>query len=467
MVRKKHVAPDPAGRILLAYNEEGDVFTEEMAWLGTLIFGSPGSGKSSFSGYYTLGSFLRAGMGGLLTTTKTTDLDDYRKCAEAAGRADDLIVFSPESGQAFDPIFFEFARPGRGAGNIENLVQLFTALMAVGKKETGASKDPFWERASEQLMRHGFVLLSLSDTPVSLAALTDLVQSLPEYPEQIAEAAWQEQYCGRLLTSIDSRKQGFTRDQWSDLEQASRYVSYEWPLLDPRTRASIKITFSGMADRFLISPFHRMFCSGRCTVFPEDCYTRGSIIVLDLPFKLFGESGRFAQILFKLSWMRAIERRNCEQFPASVFLFQDEFQNFITKMDNQFQQTARQSRVCTVCLTQSISNLSEQLGEHMPGSLTRAYVGNLRQMLFHQQNESATLNFAAEQFGREYVTVVEAGSEGRAHCREDYRWVLEPSAFTRLHIPTRDAPYSQAFLYQGGEIFRATQTNHLLTVFAR
>src|SRR5580704_5808178 len=73
---------------------------------------------------------------------------------------------------------------------------------------------------------------------------------------------------------------------------------------------------------------------------------------------------------------------------------QDEFQYFVTRRDNFFQQTCRGSRVAVVCLTQNILNLSEELGEAQPGSKTKSFLGNLGLKIFLQQNETETCNYA-------------------------------------------------------------------------
>ena len=63
-----------------------------------------------------------------------------------------------------------------------------------------------------------------------------------------------------------------------------------------------------------------------------------------------------------------------DESPNPVFLWQDEFQYFVTRRDNFFQQTCRGSRVAVVCLTQNILNLAEELGEDQPGSKTKSFL---------------------------------------------------------------------------------------------
>lgn len=102
---------------------------------GTLITGSPGSGKSSTAGKEIAHSFLKAGMGGLVLTAKGEEVETWKRYAKECGREDDLIIFSLDSGHQMDPLFYTWNRPGRGAEDLESLIETFTALMAIGEKE--------------------------------------------------------------------------------------------------------------------------------------------------------------------------------------------------------------------------------------------------------------------------------------------------------------------------------------------
>jgi hypothetical protein len=114
-----------------------------------------------------------------------------------------------------------------------------------------------------------------------------------------------------------------------------------------------------MADKFLFNPFNRLFCSGECTFTPEMAMRDHKIVICDFPLLEYGhETGRTINVILKLIFQRAWLRRNLADSPNPQFLWQDEFQYFITRRDNFFQQTCRGSRVAVVCLTQNILNLS-------------------------------------------------------------------------------------------------------------
>ena len=460
---------------------EIDIFRLRDAFEGSLITGSPGSGKSSNSGKNFAYAFLKTpGMGGLILTAKAEETRNWIQYAKACGREKDLIVFNADSGHMFDPLWYEWNRPGRGSGDLETIIDFFSTLLSIGKQHLGVNNDRFWELATEQLMRNVLVLLSLSGEPISIANMHRVIQSLPSRPGEFEEEAWQkESYCAGLINSIRDREEDLTPAQWSDLDIATQYVFKRWPNLDERPRSSIEMTWAGMADKFLFQPFNRLFCSGKCTFVPEMTTHQGKIVIVDFPLLEYGhETGRLINVLVKLIFQRAWLRRNLAESPNAVFLWQDEFQYFVTRRDNAFQQTCRGSRVAVVCLTQNILNLAEELGEQQPGSKTKAFLANLALTVSHQQNCPDSCTFAADKIGKEYKYMENYHADARGHTGTggalQLVYSVEPIEFSRLTKPDADNPWATAILYQGGKAFNATITrenpkgkNHLTVAFSR
>jgi hypothetical protein len=323
---------------------------------GTLVTGAPGAGKSSTAGKQLAYGLLQTPhMGGLVLTAKAEETHNWIAYAKACGREKDLIVFNAESGDCFDPLHYEFTRQGRGSGDMESIIDFFSTLVSIGKKEAGHGHDPFWERGNEQLMRNVIKLLELAGERISIANIDRVIKSLPTHPGEYEEESWQkESYCAQLIASIKERKDTLNQDQWSDLDFATQYIFRKWPAFDERPRSSLEMTWSGMADKFLFNPFNRLFCSGKCTFTPEQTIHEGKIVICDFPLLEYGhETGRLINIIVKLIFQRAWLRRRLSESPNPVFLWQDEFQYFATRPDNFFQQTCRGSRVAVVCLTQN------------------------------------------------------------------------------------------------------------------
>lgn len=438
---------------------------------GILITGAPGSGKTTCSGrQLAYGLLLTPNIGGLILTAKAEETDTWIRYAKACGREKDLIVFNAESGFVFDPMHYEWTRPGRGAGDLESVIDFFSTLISIGKKEVvGQGHDPFWERGAEKMMRATIKLLDLAGEPISIANMDKLITTMPTVPGQHDEESWQkESYCAALISRIRQRQASLTRAQWSDLDTVAEFVFNEWPSFDDRPRASLAMTWSGMADKFLYEPLKTLFCSGKCSFTPEDTTHRGKIVICDFPLLEYGhETGRTINVILKLIFQRAWLRRKLSESPNVCFIWQDEFQYFVTRRDNFFQQTCRGSRVAVVCLTQNILNLSEELGESEPGSKTKSFLGNLGLKIFHQQNDMVTATFAADQIGQtyRYLDSFNAGSGGpNEHTHTSVggtrhlMHLIDPIEFTRLKKPDGVNPYAQAICYLSGQTFNATKT---------
>ena len=475
---------------IINLSETDTVYFKDLAE-GTKILGAPGSGKSSTSGAKLASALLRMSVpgafksGAVILTAKREETVNWINYAAAAGRQKDVIIFNADSGHCFDPLHYEFTRPGRGAGDMESIIDFFSTLVSIGKKEVGHGHDPFWERGCEQLMRNCIKLLDLAGERVSIASIDRVIKSLPTRPNEHEEADWQSRsYCAQLISAIKVRKDTLTEEQWSDLDITTQYIFGKWPAFDERPRSSLEMTWSGMADKFLFNPFNRLFCGGKCSFSPEDTTHRGKIIICDFPMLEYGhETGRLINCLLKLIFQRAWLRRNLEDSPNPVFLWQDEFQYFATRRDNFFQQTCRGSRVAVVCLTQNILNLSEELGEEHPGSKTKSFLGNLSGLnIFHQQNEIESCTYCADQIGKEYryLENFNASNGGPAHQHtsvggsQQLVHLVEPIEFTKLIKPSSTNPLAEAIVYRGGQPFKASKTasnpegsNYLRVMFSR
>ncbi len=458
-------------RTVMSLSEEDRVLLSAL-FEGMLISGGPGAGKSSCVGRQAALGMLRnvPELGALILTAKPEETQNWIRYAQESGREQDLIVFNAASGHCFDPLFYEWTREGRGAGDLESIIDVFSTLVALGSQDAGQGHDPFWQRGCEQLIRNVIKLLDLAGDRISIVALDRVIKSLPTRPDEHEDEAWQkESYCAQLILQVRARQDTLTEDQWSDLEIATQYIFKKWPAFDERPRSSLEMTWSGMADKFLFSPFNRLFCSGRCTFTPEMTMRDDKIVICDFPMLEYGiETGRLINVLLKLIFQRAWLRRNLSDSPNPVLLWQDEFQYFVTKKDNFFQETCRGSRVAVVCLTQNILAVAEALGEVQPGSKTKSLLGNLATKIFLQQNETETCTYAADQIGKVYRYIenfsASGGEEGRANTNigasRQLAYLVEPIAFTNLRKPGPDRPFAEAIVFQSGTTFKATQNEN-------
>jgi hypothetical protein len=451
----------------------------------SLILGGLGSGKSSTSGRTILSAMLSAGLGAVIHTVKGEDTADAIACAEKCGRGRDVLVFNEKSGLTFDPLAYEWSREGRGSNDAETIIHYFSTLLAIGK-QPGSNNERFWELAAEQAQRHAIHLIRLAQEPLSIVNIHRAIQSYPTSPGQHEEESWQRNaYTAQLINQIRTRKDTLSEEDWSDLDVATQFVLFQWAALDEKPRSSIEMTFSGLADKFLFSPFRRIFASGTFSFTPEQVTHNRLILIIDFPILEYGkETARLIQTMVKLTFQRAWLRHKFTPGCCNgAALFQDEFQMLIHRDENHFAQVCRGSGIASVYMTQTILNLAEELSESQPGSKTKAFLNNLSIKIAHHSTCPDSSNYMAEVIGKEYryMESYNAGggnNGGHAHTgvggSQQLVHMVEPIEFTRLASPDSHNPYAEAICYVGGRAFEATKSarnpqgrNYLKVTFSR
>ncbi len=301
--RKKSGMPS-ASSVLdqpLLYFSEDDALTIGQACEGVHIFGATGSGKTSGSGQALALQFLHGGFGGLVLTAKPDELATWQRYAELTDRSDDLVIFSPESDHRFNFLAYEASRSGAGGGQTENIVSLFTTVMEVSERgnHSGSGSDPFWVRASKQLLRNAVDLCRLSGHPISVKDITAIIRSAPKSHEEARSDQFVSSRCYQLLDRVDQKfKAGDLSElQAHDYQQTFDYWIKEYPALGDKTRSGIVSTFTSLADGFLRGELYQLFCT-ETTITPEASFD-GKIIILNLPLKQWNELGLYAQLVFK------------------------------------------------------------------------------------------------------------------------------------------------------------------------
>ena len=408
---------------LLAFSgaPRGDHWRVKDAYEGTQIFGATGSGKTSGSGFAIAEKLLKAGFGGLVLTAKPDEYETWQRYAAATGRSADLIRFAPDEGRTFNFLAYEqrFAkkrqnvasRPGEAgapspapsadAGLTENVVNLFSAVLESAERSGGnLGGDPFWRRATKQLLRNAVEILVHSGEALTLANINEIIQTAPQTLAEAESESWSARSgCFAVLSAaLENTEEGSS--QRRDVEVSERYWLREFASLADKTRSSIVTTFTSMADVFLRGGLREIFSplnETKESYTPPDLSHKGAIIVLDMPIKTYNEFGTFAQAAYKFLWQRAAERRKPKaDGQRPVFLWVDEAQYFVSSYDMQFQTTARSSRVATVYLTQNISNYYAILPGDRGRAETDSLLANFQTKIFHANGDSVTNGWAAE-----------------------------------------------------------------------
>lgn len=446
-----------------------DVWRIRDACEGLQCFGGIGSGKSSGSGATVAKAFLRHGFGGLVLCAPPGEKDAWLEMAEATGRSADVVVFSPEEPHAFNFLDYEMRRGGRGGGQTENLVNLFSVVMEIVEGKTGsAAGDDFFVRATKELLRAGIDALRLAQGSISIGDIKRLVDTAPTSTKQMQEkgqGSWRStSYCFKTLAKARANA-GTPRDQ-HDYGLCENYFLRTFPQLADRTRTSVTATLNGVIDVLLHGDCYQLLGTG-LTIIPEVTYKNGAIVLVDLPIQEYGEVGRIVQGIWKYMFQRALLRRNAKEWPRPVFLYCDESQNFISSFDFKYQAECRKAKAATVYLTQNIDNYYAVLGGKTE---TDALLSNFVTKCFHS-NSGNTNQWASDLISIEREVIIDGsvpngGEGGSLSFSEKDRAKVLPSAFMTLKKggPINDL-IVEGIIVQSGRLWNDTGETYILVQF--
>lgn len=374
----------------------GDTLSARDFCAGTFVCGMTGSGKTSGPGATILRSFIRAGMGGVITTAKPDDADMIRRICAEEGRLDTLLVWDGANG-GFNVLAWLLAYHGSDGVNIaiEFLMRLLE-MKRTASATPGGAGDQFWTDAPKQLLRATVTLLYAATGTVRVEDVLRFVRSAPTSQAQMKDPDWQRTSfffatCSRANGAID---EGTGQD-------ALAYFHDDWAVIDAKTRGNILISLTTALDTLNSGWLRRAFCEATNLV-PELCF-EGVIIVLDMPVLTRHEEGAFAQQIFVYAFQRAVLFRNDwpQRFrQRPVFLFIDEFPLFNNSQYAAFLGTCRSSRCCTVLMAQSLPSIIASLDGPNAEHRAQQLLANCALKLFGANSCTATNEWAAKTLGR-------------------------------------------------------------------
>ena len=373
-----------------------DSFTLRDAMQGVCIMGGIGSGKTSGSGQALAGSYLRAGMGGLILCAKPEEAVLWRNYCAQHGRSASLIEFDGTR-PGFNFIAYELARQGtQGLNAVVECLMRVLEMARAASPSPGRASDAFWEDTTRQILRNSIPVLFAATGTVTIGDLLQFVRSAPRSLDEMTNPSWQRQSfffaCfAQAARSVDD----------GTGERAVAYWRNDFATLDQKTRGNIVISLTTSLDRFNHGWLQTAFCA-ETTVVPELSF-HGAIILLNMPALTLNEDGVIAQQLFKYMWQRAVLARNglaTQHQERPVFLWADEAQYFLNSYDAEFLSTCRGSRACTVFLSQSLPTYYAKIGGDNARDRVHHLLGNFATRIWHNNACTETNEWASRTLGR-------------------------------------------------------------------
>lgn len=367
---------------------------------GSLVTGMTGGGKTSGPLHTILRGFLRAKMGGVITTVKPEDVETIRRICKEEGRLGSLIIWNGLNG-GFNFLAWILAR--LGPAGIENAIEFLMRVIELKQASAaipGGSSEQFWTDTKLQFLRALVPLVYAATSTLRIEDILRCARSAPTSPEQMKDPNWQ-------ANSDFFKTCALAADRLDDAT-GNRIMSYwqEFANLDEKTRSNILISLTTALDALLSNAWLRQaFCEGS-SIFPELCF-EGVTIVLDMPVLTRHEDGLFAQQIFVLAFQRAVLARNeltRRYRERPVFLIIDEFPLFCNSQYGQFLGLCRSSRCCTVLLAQSLPSIVARMIGPNGKQQAETLIANCSLKIWAANNCTVTNEWAAKTIGRTLQT---------------------------------------------------------------
>lgn len=401
-------------------------FTIKHSCEGIFCAGASGSGKTSASSLIFAKHFLRCGYGGVVLSAKS-ERPLWEKLCKEAGVLDKLIVVSPGGEHSFNFLNYELKNNDGTITYTENIYQLLLTVLRAGQEKSGkGGDDPFWSESLESLILHALDLVILAYGTLSIENLYNVVLSAPkaegsnDNTKNAFVAAFEkaQSNVSRKIEEFENSLSADKRKLLEDKEIFEETILKEIPeafklkmidqffiesyrVLSPKTRSIVDHSFTTFLNQFLREPIKSLFTECKTTFTPENCYN-GAIILLDIPIKKYFKIGRDIQCLFKLIFERAVEKRPVTDDTRPLFIWSDECQFFLMETTNEFQATARSSKIANVMITQNLPGLFAAMGTSKPEYRTKAFLATLGTKIFNSNACVDTNRYSSELIGDAY-----------------------------------------------------------------
>ncbi|PQV45827.1 type IV secretory system conjugative DNA transfer family protein [Paraburkholderia sp. BL21I4N1] len=367
---------------------------------GLLVLGSIGSGKTAYVLRPAIFQLFHhpTRPGGLVMDSKAALVEPLRAEMVAAGRGTDLLAVGPSQATKWNPLHMPLSSPATIAN------ALLTALENVNGAPFGA--DTRWIRAGAAHLAEGAIgllrLLTGYVTASGVRALLGELLHLTAGSDTPGAAA--KEYIDMLFVGSAARTDKHEHfiyyskliiDRIGEDEKfRAIYVSELFNLLVPLTAPDVAQLYNAPESDLDMPDWSE--CMNRGLVVVLDCNSRsvpGLAVILGMLLKLSYEDAMLA----RLAWVRE-GRCNAERYMALVI---DEYQDYASPGDAEYQALCRESKSITVLLTQGFASIVQRVGEDRAKVLLQSLRNRL---VLHQ----TVPEFAADLLGEHDAIAIDA-----------------------------------------------------------
>lgn len=400
-VRRPGPVADGLGRVLLHWDEDNAFTVRDLLNGGVAIFGRTGSGKTSSSGKALAHAIVSLpGSGGLIIAAKPgEDRTMWQRIFAAAGRSDDLLIFSPEHPLRFNFLDYEMKQGGGHTRNITRTLTTIGETLRSSDTDNRESSD-FWNREQERLIFNAVEIVKLATGRVTAPDLHRFISAAAMSPQQFTSEEWLAGFHNECLKAAWQKAK--TPIEEHDFELAKEFWLGEFPSMADKTRSSILVGVMGILHCFNTG-IVRELVSTTTNVTPDDLFA-GKWLLIDMATSEWSDIGSFIAGGWKYLAQRAILRRVADPDANTVTIWADEAQTVLTSFDAHFLAQCRSHRGCMVYLSQSLPGYYAAIGGESGRHSVDALLTNFHNKIFHALGDLETANWASGLVGRSLQT---------------------------------------------------------------
>lgn len=365
----------------------------------TIVLGGTGSGKTR--------TILLPMITQLIKQQDKRDLSLYVTDAKAV-LWQDVVAIAQKMGKQVQILGVQ--ENELGVDLLDGISPSFAAdqIKSVMRQNGGASADSFWPDMASNMIRHVFtVLLAWERTKGGLEyarASAERPYSLVSAYKLALDAAyidgWMRQIESDILDCIENDFQAIADLAKSDLFASLRYLRLTWPTIAKDTRSGIESNITNALGSFESDVrLREKFASGEKADINISELWGNKITCVNLPDSELGNAGKIINVFLKTLLFSEAKRRQAAnpdiaQVQQLAFVA-DEYQSLITAdvsgiSDATFPNISRSTGLFYIVATQGVVGLEQAIGQHAAAN----FMNNMRNKIFLQIEESATMNFA-------------------------------------------------------------------------
>ena len=367
---------------------------------GVAVFGRTGSGKTSSSGKALGNAIVRLPQsGGLILAAKPgEDRAMWERIFAAAGRSDDLLIFSPDAPLRFNFLDYEMQQGGH-TRNVTKCITVIGETLGSSDTDNRESAD-FWQKEQERMIYNAVEVVKLATGRITAPDLQRFINGAAMMPQQFTSEEWLAGFHNQCLKAAWEKQK--TPIEEHDFELAKEYWLNEFVFMADKTRSSILTGVMGILHTFNTG-LVRELVSTTTNVTPDDLFA-GKWVLIDMAPSEWGDIGLFVAGGWKYLAEKAVLRRIADDASNCVTIWADEAQQFVNSFDAHFIAQCRSHRGCMVYLTQSLhayyAAMPGEAGRHQADSL----LTNFHTKLFHALGDLETANWASGLVGKSLQT---------------------------------------------------------------